>query len=260
MPLEVIYVVRHGFRTAWQVDPITGVYSSTVPSPTGIPADPPLTSHGTQQAAEMGQHLLTLDPPIDAVYSSPYYRCLQTITPFVNLRGDDTLIRPEAGIAEYFGSAPFDHPQPADPAVLREMFPAYDVSYESVRKASRKGETLTQLYERVAETMRGVVERCDAEGHRAVVLCTHAAVVIALGRILTGRIPETPDVDDFGAFTCGLSTYRRGPGRDAVGGWTCELNSDCSFLRNGAERGWMFSGDESFPGTGSMSQESEPKL
>lgn len=118
------------------------------------------------------------------------------------------------------------------------MFPAYDVDYDTVKKASRKGETLTQLYERVAETVRGVVQRCDAEGHRAIVLCTHAAVVIALGRILTGQIPETPDVDDFGAYTCGLSTYRRKEGEDAVGAWTCELNSDCSFLSNGAERGW----------------------
>jgi len=118
------------------------------------------------------------------------------------------------------------------------MFPAYDVDYDTVRKASRKGETLAQLYQRVAETVRGVVERCDAEGQRAIVLCTHAAVVIALGRILTGQIPETPDVDDFGAYTCGLSTYRRKEGEGAVGGWTCELNSDCSFLSSGAERGW----------------------
>lgn len=226
------------FRTAWTVDPITGVYSSNVPSPTGIAADPPLTSHGTHQAAELGQHLLTLTPPIDAIYSSPYYRCLQTITPYVNLKGSNALIRPEHGIAEYFGSAPFNHPEPANSDVLKAMFPSYDVDYDTVKKASRKGETLTQLYERVAETVRGVVQRCDAEGHRAIVLCTHAAVVIALGRILTGQIPETPDVDDFGAYTCGLSTYRRKEGEDAVGGWTCELNSDCSFLSNGAERGW----------------------
>jgi transcription factor C subunit 7 len=39
----------------------------------------------------------------------------------------------------------------------------------------------------------------------------------------------------------------------------CELNSDCSFLSSGAERGWNFHGDESFAGTGSMSQ-TDPKL
>jgi transcription factor C subunit 7 len=75
-------------------------------------------------------------------------------------------------------------------------------------------------------------------------------------------------------------------GPDAVvGGWTCEANSDCSFLAGGEERGWYvqspkqskdrlrpaltmqfptirkFAGDEEFPDTGSMSNDaSEPKL
>jgi transcription factor C subunit 7 len=79
-----------------------------------------------------------------------------------------------------------------------------------------------------------------------------------LGRILTGFFPETIDTDDFRAFTCGLSVYRRrlsnqeddgsrekgnsteeesGPSV-VVGGWSCEANSDCSFLTSGEERGW----------------------
>ena len=186
---------------------MTGVYSATVRSPTGIAADPPLTSHGTRQADELARHLLSLDPPIDTVYSSPYYRCLQTITPFANLK--NAKILPEKGISEWFGSAPFDHPQPAPTEVLKPMFPAYCVDYVSAQTPSRKGETLPQLYERIAATVRDIVERCDAEGKRAIVLCTHAAVVIALGRILTGNVPESPDVDDFQAFTCGLSVYYR---------------------------------------------------
>lgn len=154
--------------------------------------------------------------------------------------------------------------------------------------------------------MQSIIDRCDAEDRRAVVLCTHAAVVIMLGRILTGDFPETVDTDDFHAFTCGLSVYRRKPdSRDqglrgkgelpdkepnpsavvAVGGWSCEANSDCSFLAGGEERGWYvehvkfvhfesyadgviagvrkFVGDEEFPDTGSMSQAtstSESKL
>lgn len=210
------------FRTAWTVDPTTGVYSSSIRTPTGIAADPPLTSHGSLQADELGRHLTTLEPPIDAVYSSPYYRCLQTISPFVKLRQRQqkekdtsssqdlaTSIRPDHGIAEWFGAAPFQHPRPASSEVLKSMFPAYSLDYASTKAASDKGETLPQLYERVASAMRAIVERCDEEGHRAIVLCTHAAVVIALGRVLTGDMPETPDVDDFQAYTCGLSTYRR---------------------------------------------------
>lgn len=261
---------------------------------------------------------MTLEPPIDAVYSSPYYRCLQTISPFVELSrrqveassgappsdgaaASATSIRPEHGLGEWFGLAPFDHPQPAPVKVLRGKFPAICEDYSSTTRAPIKGETLAQLYERIATSVRAIIERCDNEGKRAVVLCTHAAVVIALGRVLTGCIPDDPSVQDFGAFTCGLSVFRR-PAAAATGGekqqqdqaqcrpagppvregkaahvsdaalamsdgskerpsplevvppWRCESNSDCSFLSSGAERGWMFFGDESFLELGPMSQ------
>ncbi|CAH0049319.1 unnamed protein product [Clonostachys solani] len=317
MSLECIYVVRHGFRGAWNVDPRTGVYSTTVPTPTGIAADPALTSHGTRQAEELGHHLMTLNPPIDAVYSSPYYRCLQTISPFVELRrrqveassgapssdgaaASATSIRPEHGLGEWYGLAPFDHPQPASGKALKDKFPAICEDYSSTTHAPIKGETLAQLYERIATSARAIIERCDNEGKRAVVLCTHAAVVITLGRVLTGCIPDDPSVQDFGAFTCGLSVFRRpaaatggekqqqgqvqrrqaGPpvregevthvsdaapaisdegkerpsSLEVVPPWRCESNSDCSFLSSGAERGWMFFGDESFLELGPTSQ------
>jgi transcription factor C subunit 7 len=286
------------FRTGWQVNPVTGEYTSNIRSPTGIAADPPLTSHGVQQAEELGRHLATLDPPIDVVFSSPYYRCLQTIAPFINTTrgklgldrsGNDIdpsraaagSIRPEMGISEWFGAAPFKHPRPAPAAILKPMFPAYDDEYESAEIPSGNGETLTQLYERVGRAVGSLIERCDAEGKRAAVLCSHAAVIIVLGRVLTGNVPLEPDVQDFNAFTCGLSVFRRqakgtsdhldaptpsvSPSQKAgmstpsyilaaaplpvnrnisanisaaIGGWTCEVNGDCSFLSSGAERNW----------------------
>lgn len=195
---------------------------------------------------------MAVSPQIDAVYSSPYYRCLQTISPFVELKrasqepaSASSWIRPEHGIREWFGSAPWDHPVPASLKVLKGMFPACCDGYVSAKTPSSKGETLAQLYERVATTLRTLIERSDAEGHRAIVICSHAATIISIGRVLTGRVPSDPEVDDFKAFTCGLSVYRRqrgdnvtDPSRVALGGWECELNSDCSFLSNGAERGW----------------------
>jgi transcription factor C subunit 7 len=269
MPLEKIYVTRHGFRSNWHVDPVTGIYTAHIPSPTGIAADPALTSHGVDQAQQLAQHLMTLDPPIDAVYSSPYYRCLQTIAPFVELHRQQPqagaaaassavrTIRPEHGLGEWFGSAHFEHPRPASPEMLKAMFPALDLGYAPAVTPDSKGESLDQLYERVSASLHAIIERCDAEDRRAVVLCSHAAVVIALGRVLTGEMPPSPDVDDFRAFTCGLSVYRRDPEtaghrtrmssstadpagseNHTLGGWTCELNSDCSFLAAGAERGW----------------------
>ncbi|OAA74148.1 phosphoglycerate mutase family protein [Cordyceps fumosorosea ARSEF 2679] len=225
MSLEKIYVVRHGFRTAWTVDK-EGNYRSHIPSPTGIPADPPLTSHGIEQAEELAAHLSSLSAPaVEAVYSSPYYRCLQTIAPFVrrqaeaaaagtlSARAADTAlrIRGEHGVCEWFGAAPFTHPQPADAAELRGLFPAYDADFVSPVRPRERGETYEQLVERVREAMRALIRRCDEEGRRGVVICSHAATIIVLGRVLTGQYPEEMDTDDFKAFTCGLSMYARGP-------------------------------------------------
>ncbi|PFH58978.1 hypothetical protein XA68_12954 [Ophiocordyceps unilateralis] len=277
MPLENIYVIRHGFRSNWLVDPATGVYTSYIPSPTAIAADPALTSHGVNQAEELGAHLTTLDPPIEAVYSSPFYRCLQTLDPFVRLRRRRVVsIRPEHGIREWFGAAPFSHPKPAPPDVLKRLFPAVEDSYQSAVVPSERGETLVQLQQRVATTLKAIIRRSDAEGARAIVLCTHAAVVIVMGRVLTACVPETIDADDFHAYTCGLTVFRRDEVVDQkyvsetqtpeaaetlVGGWHCVLDSDCSFLSSGQERGWKFSGDESFLGTGSVSYgDTGPKL
>ena len=90
-------------------------------------------------------------------------------------------------------------------------------------------------------------------------------------------MPDDPDEEDFNVFTAGLSTFRRRAllpveggargsgdsgrdisslapgtkltkdtitvpqwrgGRGVGGGWDCVANGDCSFLSEGAERGW----------------------
>lgn len=63
------------------MNPQTGVYSSSTPTPTGIPTDPALAAHGVEQAAELAEYLYSIEPPVDRVYSSPFYRCLQTLKP-----------------------------------------------------------------------------------------------------------------------------------------------------------------------------------
>ena len=93
----------------------------------------------------------------------------------------------------------------------------------------------------------------------SVVICTHAAVVIAAGRALTGRMPLSVEEEDFGAFTAGVSTFVRREekyehrqtevegndkgedwkgGRGVGGGWNCVEDSNCDHLKNGPERGW----------------------
>ncbi|KAK0711119.1 histidine phosphatase superfamily [Lasiosphaeris hirsuta] len=301
MSLEVIYVTRHGFRSNWLVDPASGSYTAMLRSPTGGAADPALTAHGVEQAKELGERLLTVDPPIERVYSSPYYRCLQTVEPFVRSaasippiapstattrgvpNGSGLLIRGETGLGEWYGAATFEHPVPSPRETLEPLFPALlDVDYRPVVVPTRRGEGVDELHDRVASTMSALIAECDRDGVRAILLCSHAAVVIALGRILTGNMPDDIEVEDFKAFTCGVSIYRRRQqgqhtergegdgvtrsaadarnpdrqirclewrGRGVSGGWNCELNSDCSHLSEGEERGWRFSGDESFGDT-----------
>lgn len=120
-----------------------------------------------------------------------------------------TKIRPEAGFCEWFGAAPFKQPQPAEPYFLRDLFPAYDTEYATKVTPATYGETFEQLTARVTTAMERVVRQCDEEGTRAIVVCSHAAVVILLGRILTGQFPAEMDTEDFKAFTCGLSVYAR---------------------------------------------------
>ncbi|KAH6636596.1 histidine phosphatase superfamily [Chaetomium tenue] len=291
--LEVIYVTRHGFRSNWLVDPSNGNYTAFIKSPTGGAADPALTAHGVDQANELAVRLLAVDPPIERVYSSLYYRCLQTVQPFVRqtqeeasetARGKPALkIRGETGLGEWYGSADFEHPVPASLGKLDPLFPGLlDLDYGPVVTPSRMGEAIDELHDRVAAAMEALIAQCDRDGVRAILLCSHAAVIIALGRVLTGQMPDSIDTDDFKCFTCGLSAYRRRRrqglktegmdepageptaardadhhgkggtamdwrgGRGVSGGWDCELNSDCAHLSLGEERGWRFSGDESF--------------
>ena len=114
-------------------------------------------------------------------------------------------------------------------------------------------------------------ERDDETGSRtAILLCTHAASMIAIGRVLTGVMPEDLGEDDFKTYTCGISMFERralrvpkgeedalgrsgtliagkgleipnvnwGNGRGVSGGWDCMMNGDCSHLDGGEERGW----------------------
>ena len=104
---------------------------------------------------------------------------------------------------------------------------------------------------------------------KAILICTHAASMIAIGRVLTGIMPEDMGEDDFKTYTCGISKFERralkipdgegaversatliaggeleipnvnwGNRRGLLGGWNCVMNGDCSHLNGGEERGW----------------------
>ncbi|CAG8005457.1 unnamed protein product [Penicillium salamii] len=328
MPLDTIYLTRHGHRLNWTIDFRTGTYRAQFPTPTGNPADPALTSHGVRQSHELAAHIADAQfhPKPFRVYSSPFYRCLQTIQPTVEelkrihesgenngSQGGLGLIdrhaqfdvRLENGLAEWFGATNFfDHPSHPTVDEMSKHFPtllsADSLSREPLLVPSRRGETIGQLHDRVATALEGIVTDVDAEvsaleetlpveqrTSKAVLICAHAAPLIAMGRVLTGRMPDDSSEEDFNVFTAGLSTFkRRGAaagyqegsqeaslaegtrlvrslgsvprwrGRGVGGGWDCVGNGDCSFLSGGAERGWHFDGEENFQ-SGPMGSSSE---
>lgn len=195
---------------------------------------------------------------------------------------------------EWFGPTSFfEHPSPSPPSDLLPHFPTVlnpsssSTPYKPHVLPSTRGETIAQLHNRLATALSGIIADVDAEiahleasqppenrSSKAVLIVSHAAPLIAIGRALTGNMPEDPDVEDFNVFTAGLSRFvRRGglasaagerdggkgegrlaPGTKIIrpetsvpdwqggkgvgGGWDCVANGDCSFLSGGAERGW----------------------
>ncbi|KAL2388767.1 phosphoglycerate mutase [Blastomyces gilchristii SLH14081] len=330
MPLDRIYLTRHGHRLNWTIDLSTGTYHSMYPTPTGIPVDPILTGPGVRQSHELAAHINSDEffPRPCRVYSSPFYRCLQTIQPTVEVlkaRQEleqkpyvDLNVRVENGLGEWFGSSSsFAHPAPASPEVLQTHFPTLLTSssssdieanstsphanYKPHIYPSPNGENIAGLHDRIATTLEAIIAQVDAEleayerenpseakQSHAILICTHAAPLIAMGRALTGDMPEDTCVEDFRPFTASLSTFvrrsgrgggdgdgnrdrdrdrdRYGEGSDVKmisgkkvprwqggvgvgGGWDCVGNGECGFLSGGKERGWHFNGEEDFDTT-----------
>lgn len=282
MPVQEILLLRHGHRLAWTFNPQTLTYTSTHSFPSGLPADPPLASHGVRQSHETAAHLSKLLlPQIKedrlVIYSSLFYRCLETLRPNIEAfhrLGWKGKVRGETGVGEWFGSAFFEQPAPGDRGFLRDSFFPWLEERQSNVVPSRYGESIDELHDRVARALESIVIEVDrgyeekGRGGEAVtvLICGHAAQIIASGRALTGQMPEDFTEDDFKCFTCGLSRFLRRNNREArapdggmadkveawrtnggvVGGWDCIMNSDCAHLSQGEERGWHFHGDESF--------------
>jgi transcription factor C subunit 7 len=73
MVVKEIWVVRHGFREDW--------VNANPPLPTNLKNDPPLSDFGREQSQEL--KLFLKDKHIDRIYSSPFYRVLETVYPLI---------------------------------------------------------------------------------------------------------------------------------------------------------------------------------
>jgi len=262
MTLETIYIARHGFRVNW----VTTEWSSV----TGLPRDPQLAAFGEVQANEVADYFLSLpgDQRPTAIFSSPYYRCLQTSKPTAVALGIP--IYAEHGLSEwYYPVEPGTglHPRPSAASELKAYFPEIDDSWSSVWYPSRKGENVVALHDRLAGFLTVLipeVQRRFAGVHKRILLVSHAATVIALARELVNNRDLS-----FRAACCSLTILDHNDvvagdsARPAIiGDWTARLLGGGEHLKDGLQRAWGFMdgalADREVGEPGTQNEEDEP--
>ncbi|KAH7883632.1 phosphoglycerate mutase-like protein [Phlebopus sp. FC_14] len=232
--IERIYIARHGYRLNW-VD-------TNWKSATGLPRDPPLAAYGEAQAQELASYFRSLpeEKRPTAIFSSPYYRCLQTSLPTARALGLPICV--EHGIAEWYSPvAPGTglHPRPMPASDLRSYFAEIDPSWSSVWYPSRKGEDVEEVHARAFGFLKIFIPeiegRCGIK-HKNILLISHAATIIALCRGLLMQ-PNLP----LRIGCCSISEFFRNS--DVVGAreaWHVKILADGRHLRDGASRDWGF--------------------
>lgn len=129
----------------------------------------------------------------------------------------------------------------------------------------RRGESIQELHTRARRVLELIEARCKELGVQRVLVVSHAATIIAMGRaLLEAPGKETTDWEtgrgiEIGAGTASISLYRRRRPQDAGGApqteapWQQELNGWCGYLPDGVEREWTFKdipGNVEEPGMG----------
>ncbi|KAJ6519873.1 histidine phosphatase superfamily [Mycena sanguinolenta] len=241
--IETIYIARHGFRMNW--------VNNTWKSVTGLAKDPPLAAFGETQARELAEYFLSLpeDQRPTAIFSSPYYRCLQTAQPVAKALSVPIFV--EHGISEWYSPVTPGtglHPRPGSASSLRAYFPEIDPdAWSSIWYPPRVGEDVAEVHARAAGFLDAFVPAAEdrfACGQNAetahtatrVLLVSHAATVIALTRALVGD-PALP----LRVGCCSLTEVVRK--RDVIpicGGWEAKLVADGAHLKEGTSRDWGF--------------------
>ncbi|QPG74864.1 hypothetical protein FOA43_002200 [Brettanomyces nanus] len=243
MPLKHLYIVRHGFRSNWlPVD-------QQLPNPTGVDSDPALAPHGVDQANQLADFVSKeLDPKPELIFSSPFYRCVETINPIADKLNLDIYL--ERGIGEWYKRNRGVIPFPVDHKVMSSFFPRVSDDWEwNTVIPSSVGETEEEVFERCRIFWNKFFPKLEEHFPRVetVIIVTHAATKIALGMSLMGykNNREFLVAEDGGdgkttciqAGTCSLDMYSFDPASQK---WHLQINGMTSFLKNGTEMNWMY--------------------
>jgi broad specificity phosphatase PhoE len=180
-------------------------------------------------------------PKPELIFSSAFYRCIQTSVPLAQALGQT--LKLEHGLGEWYSPTPANtaalHPRPGSASALAPLFPegVLDLTYEPTYYPSRKGETLQDLHDRAEIFLAAFLARVEAEHPdvRTVMLFGHAASVIALGRALTGN-KELEVVAGCASVT--MYGRKAGAAGGGIGGWDVRRMGMVDHLENGVERNW----------------------
>ncbi|KZS93003.1 phosphoglycerate mutase-like protein [Sistotremastrum niveocremeum HHB9708] len=230
---HTIYIARHGFRLNW--------VTQNWPNVTGTPKDPPLAAYGEAQSKELAAYFLGLpkEERPTAIFSSPYYRCLQTSVPCAEALGLPIYV--EHGLSEWYSPvAPGTglHPRPSLPPDLLKYVPGIDPSWTPTWIPSRQGETVEEVHSRVGGFLSLFVPRVqNAFGHKHILLISHAATVIALTRELVGNRDLS-----FRVGCCSVTAVAadRSNQKGVLGSWALKQLASADHLSGGVARDWGF--------------------
>ena len=212
-----IFAVRHGERA----DHADGNWHETAERP----HDPPLTPLGLEQAASTGLALST--ERVDAVYSSPFTRCMQTASAIAKHHG--LRLRVEPGIGEMladceehgwgFSENPYD--EAFSTAHLASLFdvdtsytPLWDTPTRGAQSRKRHGSTLQLSFPEEWEDAKARYQRTLSELQATepfAVLVTHGAGVMSIAE---SALP--PDEVDDCNYCCITQVHQEGGGA-----WRC---------------------------------------
>lgn len=124
------------------------------------------------------------------------------------------------------------HPRPPSASKLHKHFPRVSIDgHDPLLYASRNGETFAGIHERAEAFFKLLLEYMK-ERHpkvKRILLVSHAATVIALGRAIVGDRGMAVR-----AGTCSLSKYVRRETRNGEK-WECELNGWTGHLARGEQ-------------------------
>ncbi|KAH3676122.1 hypothetical protein WICMUC_002419 [Wickerhamomyces mucosus] len=232
----IYMIIIHGYRANWLPEPHP-------PTPTGIDSDPALAPHGEDQAQELANYIFSIDSQPEIIFSSPFYRCIQTSLPISKILDIDILL--ENGIGEWFKPDRPIKPKPATFDQLVEFFPENLKNYwDPILIPSIEGETPEQIFQRCQNFWSIFIENFELKfpNLENVLFVTHAATKIALGSSLLGlnSVYEKIDNDEnisLRAGTCSLDKYIRLKDGE---NWKIVMNGNVEFLTSGEEMNWDF--------------------